>query len=396
MPDGVHDLRDSLLDPAYAAAHRALGRLESDEVPAPLRLIRAASKKKTLPPPFRAGLARALDEEWLRTLAAAELKEGDSPADRVSRLFLTRPDGWDEEIDQIVASDTERVLRNESESLKAENLRLGRLLEDLSGRLRLSEERLRLVERESAEDERLESLRRRVETEIRARTGADRVVIERDAEIERLRSEIVEADERIAVLRGRVNRPARPEAGGQRTNQSFGRGSPLETARLLDELVETMRPPIAGEPEHSEKTLLALPPGVRPDSAESVDWIKTIERPVLLLIDGHNVAHDFAPDPGRAERDRIVTATAGLRRLADGPLSAVVFFDSSHADESYRNFGVSVRFVGDADEAIVKAAEGADIDCIAISTDRQVRARAEQHGALTLWGTAFSDWIKRR
>jgi rRNA-processing protein FCF1 len=95
-------------------------------------------------------------------------------------------------------------------------------------------------------------------------------------------------------------------------------------------------------------------------------------------------------------RDRIVSATAGLRRLADGPLSAVVFFDSTHADESYRNFGVTVRFVGDADDAIVEAAAGAEIDCIAISTDRQVRARAEQHGALTLWGTAFSDWIKRR
>ncbi len=395
MLDGVHDLRDSLLDPAYAAAHRALVRLESDEVPAHLRLIRAASKKKSLPPPFRAGLARALDEEWLRTLAAAELKEGDSPSDRVSRLFLTRPEGWDEEIDQIVASDTERSRRHESESLKVENLRIGRLLEDLSERLRTSEERLRTVERESAGDERLDTLRRRVETEIRARAEAERTVTERDAEIERLRSEVAEADERIAVLRGRANRPARPEAG-QRTNQSFGRGSPLETARLLDELVETMRPPIAGELEHSEKTLLALPAGVRPDSVAAVDWIKTIERPVLLLIDGHNVAHDFAPDPGRTERDRIVTATAGLRRLADGPLSAVVFFDSSHANESYRNFGVTVRFVGDADDAIVEAVEGAEIDCIAISTDRQVRARAQQHGALTLWGTAFSDWIKRR
>ena len=396
MPDGVHDLLDSLRDPAYAAAHRALGRLEDDEVPAQLRLIRAASRKRSLPPPFRAALARALEEEWLRTLAAAELTEGDSPADRVSRLFLTRPDGWEEEIERIVATDIERNRRNESESLKAENLRLGRLLEDLSQRLRTSEERLRTVERESAGDERLDTLRRRVDAEVRARTEADRTVTERDAEIERIRGEIAEADDRIAVLRGRANRPPRPDAVGERTNQSFGRGSPLETARLLDELVETMRPPVAGEPEQFEKTRLALPAGLRPDSAASVDWIKTIERPVLLLIDGHNVAHDFAPDPGRSERDRIVSATAGLRRLADGPLLAVVFFDSSHADESYRNFGVTVSFVGDADEAIVKAAEGAEVDCIAISTDRQVRARAEQHGALTLWGTAFSDWIKRR
>ncbi len=396
MADGVQDVRDSLLDPAYAAAHRALGRLEDDQVPAQLRSIRAASKKKSFPPPYRAGLARALDEEWLRTLAAAEMTEGDSPADRVSRLFLTRPEGWDEEVERIVASDSERTRRSESESLQAENLRLGRLLEDLSERLRTSEQQLREVERESAGDERLEVLRRRVDSEIRARAEADRKVAERDAEIDRLRGEIVEADERINVLRARANRPSRPDAGGQRTNQSFGRGSPVETARLLDELVEAMRPPVAGEPEHSEKTRLSLPAGVSPDSAASIDWIKTIERPVLLLVDGHNVAHDFASDPGRSERDRIVSATAGLRRLADGPLSAVVFFDSAHAAESYRNFGVTVRFVSDADEAIVKAAEAAEIDCIAISTDRQVRARAEHHGALTLWGTAYSDWIKRR
>jgi hypothetical protein len=396
MADGVQDLRDHLLDPAYAAAHRALGRLEDDEVPAQLRSIRAASRKKSLPRPFRVVLARALEEEWLRTLAAAELTDADSPADRASRLFLTRPDGWEEEVARIVASDAERSRLSESESLQAENLRLGRLLEELSERLRQSEARLKSAQRDSTGDERVETLRRRLEAEIRARKAAERAVGESEAEIARLRTEIGEADERITVLRGRVNRSPGRAAESPRTNQSFGRGSPLETARLLDELVETMRPPVAGEPDQSERTTLSLPAGVRPDSVASVEWIKTIERPVLLLVDGHNVAHDFAPDPGRAVRDRIVSATAGLRRLADGALSAVVFFDSTHADESYRNFGVSVRFVGDADDAIVEAAAGAEIDCIVISTDRQVRARAGEHGALALWGTAFSDWIKRR
>jgi hypothetical protein len=117
---------------------------------------------------------------------------------------------------------------------------------------------------------------------------------------------------------------------------------------------------------------------------------------VLVLVDGHNVAHDFTSEPGRTDRDRIVSEVARLRRLSDGPVSAVVFFDTGHAAESHQNFGVSVRYVADADDAIVAAAANSEAECIVISTDKDVRRRAAVEGALSLWGTALSDWIKRK
>ncbi len=117
---------------------------------------------------------------------------------------------------------------------------------------------------------------------------------------------------------------------------------------------------------------------------------------MLVVVDGHNVAHDLGPHPGRTARDRIVSEVARLRRLADGPVSAIVFFDTDKDAETHTNFGVAVRYVEDADAAIEAVVAAADVDCIVISTDKGVRERTAAHGALTLWGTALSDWIMRR
>lgn len=384
-----------LLEPAFTAAHRALVRLDDADIPARLRPVRAASKKSALPKPLRLVLATHLEEEWLRVLAGDELADGSSAAQRASRLFLDRPDGWAEEVEALVEEGAEKAERHAADSLRDEADRLQRLVDDLGSRLREAEARIRELRSDSPSDDRVETLRKRIDRESRLRKEQDRTMAEREAEIERLRHELIETEDRISTLRARSGRtpdPARPPV----TDRTFGRGSPLETAKLLDELVETMRP---GRPETIEvapRLPLALPAGVRPDSAEAIDWIMTIERPVLVLVDGHNVAHDLGPDPGRTIRDRIVSETARLRRLGEGPVSAVVFFDTAHTDESYVNFGVSVRFVLDADDAIVATAAGAGVDCIVISTDKDVRRRAAAEEALTLWGTAFSDWIRRR
>ena len=396
MAESRDDRRNTLLEPAFTAAHRALVRLEDDEVPAALRLVRATSKKKALPKPLRAVLATHLEEEWLRTLAAAELREGESAADRASWLFLTRPEGWEASLDAIVEDTAERSVRHELDSVLADLDRLRRLNDDLGGRLAEAEARGRESEAGAGSDDRLERLKRRLDEEIRMRQHRERVIGERDDEITRLRRELIEADERIGLLRSRNvpgDRPGEKATGGGRT---FGRGNPVETAKFLDELVEAMRPRRHQAEERPSRAPLALPTGIRPDSAEAIDWIRTIDRKVLVLVDGHNVAHDFASEPGRTVRDRIVSETARLRRLSDGPVSAVVFFDTGHAAESHQNFGVSVRYVADADDAIETAAANSEAECIVISTDKEVRRRASAHGALSLWGTAFSDWIKRK
>ena len=396
MAERRGEILDGLLEPAYTAAHRALVRLDDDDVPAALRSVRAASKKRALPRPFRRVLAAHLEEDWLRELAIVELADGDTPADQASREFLTRPDGWRDRVDALVERQEERKDRLDIELLESENRRLEAVNDELSHRLRTAEARVEDMEQHLGSDERVEGLRGRVDAANRRIARFESEIADRVTEIERLRAELEEADERIGVLRAKASRGSESGREGHDAPRAFGRGRPVETARLLDTLVETMRPQFGGVEVPTEIPPLALPRGIRPDSHEAIDWIRTVDRKVLLVVDGHNVAHDLGPDPGRTARDRIVSEVARLRRLADGPVSAVVFFDTGKGAETHSNFGVTVRYVEDADAAIEAVVAGADVDCIVISTDKGVRERTAAHGALTLWGTALSDWIMKR
>lgn len=397
---GMAERRDDdwggLLEPALTAAHRALGRLDDEDVPVPLRPIRAMSKNRTLPKPHRRVLAAHLEEEWLRNLATAELNAGESSSDQASRLFLTRPDGWEAQIDEMAEHAAERRVAHEIDTLAAEKARLEGLNEELGRRVRDAEDRVRELERRLESDDRVEALRRRLDDATRTISRLEAVIEERDAEVQRIRGELDEADERIGVLRGRAAKEADAPDQSDASPRAFGRGRPIETARLLDELAEALRPRRGEAETRVEVIPLQLPPGLSPDSADAIDWIRSVNRKVLVLVDGHNVAHDLMAEPGRTARDRVVSEVARLRRLSDGPMSAVVFFDTGTETETHHNFGVTVRYVPDADAAIESAVAAADIDCIVISTDREVRSRSAAHGALTLWGTAFSAWIRRR
>ena len=396
MAERNDDRWAGLLDPAFTAAHRALQRLEDDEVPSALRPVRAVSKAKTWPKHLRRLLAAHLDEEWLRALALVELAGGSGPADLASRIFLDRPEGWEAELDEIASARAERRELREVAALRTENQRLVALNDELSGRLREAESELRDLNQRIDSDGRLEPLKKRLDETSRRIASLGRDVAERDAAVERMRNELAEADERINVLRARVAKASDALPQTDSASRTFGRGRPVETARFLDELVEALRPR-PGNAETSLKLIpLALPPGVRPDTAAAVEWIRSIERKVLLVVDGHNVAHDLEEDPGRTSRDRVVSEVARLRRLSDGPLSAVVFFDTSESAEKYSNFGVSVRYVPNADDAIEALVAASDAQTIVVSTDREVRARSARHGAVTLWGTALSAWIRGR
>lgn len=396
MPERRDEAIDGLLGPAFTAAHRALVRLDDDDVPAALRSVRAASKKRALPRPLRRVLAAHLEEAWLRDLAGAELGDGDSPADQASGAFLARPEGWQERIDALVQQMDERKGRRDIATIEAENRRLEELNEELSRRVRETDARVQDLERHLGSDERVEGLRTRIDAANRTIARLESEIADRTAEDARLRGELDEADERISVLRGKAARTTGGTREGQDAPRAFGRGRPVDTARLLDELVETMRPQPGNIEATPEVPPLSLPRGIRPDSDEAIDWIRTVERRVLLVVDGHNVAHDLDPDPRRTARDRIVSEVARLRRLSDGPVSAIVFFDTGTETETHNNFGVTVRYVEDADSAIESVVAATDVDCIVISTDKGVRERTAVHGALTLWGTALSDWIMRR
>lgn len=394
MTEPVPAEANELLQPAFTAAHQALRRMEEDDVPAPLQPVRAASKKNRLPAPLRKLLARYLEEGWLRALALEQLEGAGLDVD-ASRLFLERPEGWHEELEEMRRLREMRQMERAIEALRVERDHYRKLNDELTARLAGRDVEVERLERSLQSDDRLEALRRRLAESSKELAHLQERLAARDAEITRLSEELAEADERIATLRTRSFRPpsGAVDGGGSRT---FGRGNPLESARLLDSLIEAMRP-LGGAPQERDlPPPLALPPGVRPDSPSAIDWIMTIDRKVTLVVDGHNVAHDLSPEPGRTARDRVVSEVARLRRLANGPLAAVVFFDTDQEPETHTNFGVSVRYVPDADAAIAALAAEVDHETIVVSTDKEVRERSAAHGAIALWGTAFSSWIRRR
>lgn len=386
----AHDDLDRILENAVGAAHRALQRLDDADVPAGLRKVRAASRKRSLPSPLRRALLEHLEEPWLRELALVELVDGDE----AGRVFLARPEGWEERLKELAdARQVAQRSREEAESA-AELSRMRTVNAELGERLEAASGQIAELERRFADDGRVEAIRHRLkeaERTVRQLQSDLDEANQREAELE---AAVVEADDKIGALRARLSRPTNEPDDRPRIGHVFGRGDPIETARLLDELVETLRPfHDRPEPEMS-RPALQLPAGIRPDLPEAIDWLLHIDRRIVLVVDGHNVAHDISV-PNRVTRDRIVWSVARIQRLAESPVTAVVFFDTPEGAESYRNARVSVRYVPEADDAIVDLVSRTDNECVVITTDKELRERVADHGAITLWGTAFSSWILR-
>ena len=390
-----------LLRPAADAARAALRAMDDEEVPAGLRKV-AASSARRLPPPFAETLLGHVDrDDWLRdrTLQEAGVLDADDedPAKAVSALFLRRPDGWRERIEVLVAARVraserdlremaeERVRKMEAriEALVAERNAareaVGRAREE--GRADAAAERDRLASSSAA-------LRRELEeASDRAEEAGDR--------IRALEQDLAEADARIAELRQRAPRGRSERASDDPGSRGFGVGSAIETARTLDQLASAIRRGARAEPAPAPAARVELPAGGRPDDPEAVAWLLELVRPVLLVVDGYNVAHDLAATPDRPVRDRVHRAAERIRRLADGPVRTVVVWDSGEEPLSGTEGPVAVRYVPDADDAVVEEVAASDGDVVVVTSDRELRERAEAEGALVLWSSALVRWMSR-
>ena len=166
---------------------------------------------------------------------------------------------------------------------------------------------------------------------------------------------------------------------------------------MLDELMDAIRPPDGlGEAPPAVPGRPVMPAGVRPDRLEAIEWLLSVPTSVTVVVDGHNVAFDLGAASEGVARERVIQAAARLRRLADGPRSVTVYFDTSIDPQDRRPGGVTVRFVPDADEAIAEAVAGIAGPAVVVTTDRGLRERAEATGAITVWGSAFVEWMRRR
>ena len=215
-----------------------------------------------------------------------------------------------------------------------------------------------------------------------------------------LKRDLVEADGRIDSLKAMLLKERRADRweGEGRGPQVWRTGDPLETAKMLDDIMIAMRPRTSGSDRLGEGlTSLVVPNGIRPDQADAIRWMMVQERPVTLVVDGYNVS--FQLDESRFStpelRDQVRDGLTRLRRLAKGPLPVVLVFDSSEEETTFPG-PIETRFVRSADDEIVRLAAGLPGDVIVVSTDREVRERAELNGAIALWSDALVAWMRSR
>lgn len=391
------NIAPELLGPAIRATREALRRLDDDAVPHPLRRV-AASSARRLPPPLLEVLVAFLDDaEWLRTSALDSWPEADvddvDPRVAGSALFLARPDGWELRLaaltDERGGADTGRVLEARDREIR----RLEGLVDELTARLE--------TQKAQADTERAEA-KERVASAAGRREAVYRALEQRRLELEDLSTrtmarldaaerDLIEADARIDELRARITR--RERSSDPAAARGFGRGSPFEVARDLDQLADALR---SGSDLTSASTPpqpLVLPPGVRPDDPAAIDWLLKVMWPVRVLVDGYNVAHEVASPPDGETRRRVEDVLVRLRRLSAAPLHVVVFWDSAEGRGQRAERGLDVRFVPDADDAITAEAGADGRPTVVITGDRHLRERAQRQSLVPIWSSALVEWM---
>ena len=401
-----------LLLPAVDAGRRALQDLEHKEIPAALHRV-AATMGGKLPPPLARGLLDHLDRDsWLREQAVSAWPgldvSAESVAVRVSSCFLSRPDGWwitiAADLADVRAADGLRrvddaaAARDDARAETAEARRRQReIRHDAQREVREAREQVAAVRAELAADR---------EDERRTRERLEGAIASLETDVARLTGEVASAEEEAAAAR-RATAAARKERNEARRRisetASWLPAEPVERARFLDRIAAAARR-LPDRPEASRTAVesLVLPPGMRPDEAEAIDWLLRQTLPFALLVDGYNLIHHLdVPDAGRG-RTRVITALDRIRRAANAPIRPVAVFDSSVSEETTVREtpgGVEIRFTQEghiADDEIASLVEARTGNIVVVSSDRAVREHAEARGALGIWSEALAAWLRSR
>jgi hypothetical protein len=405
------------VEPALAAARRALRDLDAEQVPSDLR--RVAGHSGALPPPLASSLLRGLDRyDWLRAKALDAWPEADAESSDQSvalgTVFLERPPGWVERIAAAVAAAVTSGVAQAEEGRAAHIARLERA--EAEAKRRLREERGRAESEQerllSERDEARAALRSMRETEGRSDSAARRRAEEAEqrvsaaeAELTAVHAELVGLRERLVEERKRraIAEHAAAEAAPARA--WVAGDDPEALAVHLDDVARMARPLAVTAPlEGAAPEPLRLPGRVAPDGRAAIDWLLERRDATTVIVDGYNVGFALAGsgEPAAARR-RLGVAVAPLPRLAAGPLRVVVVYDSSieaeQGEAPEQSGRVTTRFAPpgrSADEEIVGLAGSQAGAVVVVSGDRAVREGAEALGAVALWSRALAEWATRR
>lgn len=425
---------DGLLRPALEAAVVVAreGEEETPAVPAPTSL-RPFLRFAKLPSRALAMTRRALEgDEEFRARVADSVSEAD--VGRAGWLYLTRPDGWEEQLAGLVEG-AETVAREQADRRAEHDAR--RRLAAVQEAARKAEEVAGAARAEAAESAAALAEERRarqaaVETAAATARRIEELVTERDelrasltaaaADVERLQARVagLEKDLRAATaaaapaaVSAAVPAPPappppvlpRPPAPVVPALEEAAEAA-LRLAETLHAAVAALAPPAlapavappAPPPAPSVRKAPArptalrqpapLPPAMFDDSLEAAEHLVRVSG-MVLIVDGYNVSKWGWPELALPEqRRRLVDALAEL--AARTGLDARVVFDGADTalpgvvPTTARSVRVSFSPPGvEADDVVIDLVAQLPLNrpVLVASNDRRVRQGASRHGA---------------
>ena len=329
--------------------------------------------------------------------------------DRPAVLFLTRPDGWESELDRLALDEAQAA--HEAQEAKAEKSAQRRLKAAETARTK-AEERVKELTAE------LDRTRALLEQERVARRQAETTAHNVTWDVDNLRKRIREletdaaawADERAELLRhpvADVEAPPGPAPASEPAPPDLSRVVEAlhETRRALDSVARAVDEaltvsPAADEPErdafgadrrvrpakHTRRPS-ALPGGVHDHSVEAARHLLAL-RHVVVVVDGYNVAKRAWPQMTSLldQRDRLIDRLAGLH--ASSRAEMWVVFDGTEAAAIAPSKSQPVRVLftptgTTADEQILQLVPTVPRErpVVVASSDREVADGARRLGA---------------
>lgn len=399
-----------VLGPAIEAARAALRDLDDEDVPGRLRTI-AKKGDGMLPVPLVKTLLRRIDEDdWFRDKVVESFDRLGSE-DAVSSAYLTREPGWWVTVAESVVAQAGSEGKNQVRQLETKLTEARTRARSDRAKTKDLKRRVANAEKDSQSviADRLDPLKASLVEALSECDRAERRVVALRSDVEEAHEDRREA-ERIAAMYSEQIRSVKREIAGLRRSAEAGASEsiprdPRDIARWLDRAATTLTP--FREAAASRSTINgaggervpAIPVGVAPDSAASIDALAALDG-VTILIDGHNllgVLDTSTMATGRARRELVAGLGKLDRHLGDATIEVV--FDSVLVDGrpvTVTENGIVVRFADVdviADDVLVDLAADHGEKAIVISDDREVRDRAGRHGATVLWAKALAAWL---
>ena len=396
----TEELREALM--ASVEVARA-GQKEKPPIDPPPRLKQFLAFKRF---PERAlNQVRAVvesDEEFRERVVA----ESDEEAmGRIGWLWLTRPEGWEQEYAELAAS-------AEQETEQAADAQVVQALEQ---KLQRAEAALEKAERQrkKADEERDAAKAETIQARTSMRKAGDDAKAltaelgearrEREAAQKSLDRAERTQDRTAAKLKSaqtQLDRLKKELRDSREQHEAEINGLKERLAEAEDEVALAraagFEPPSAPEPEPepppiTKRTAVSMPGGMLNDTPEAAEYLLRQVPDIVVLVDGYNVTFkSWEKLPVQQQRRRFLQKMEELSSRYSGA-EFVVVFDGTQTDYDYiattaRSLGVTVRFSKPgvtADDHIISQCDSYPLSrhIAVVSEDGEVREQARSRGA---------------